>query len=239
MTKEADIDPAKKVHPWRLCEYGQCAERPHSRTIPVSENHPDGKTHVHFYCKNIKSGKDVLVKLEMELMASEHFSSLSGPPKADDLGFKTNGNSFDTFIRGWTQYWNEVLKPADALDPDLVKALIASESGFNPNSGIKGKRRSAKGLMQLVPKTTETLRNEKGELKDHFVDIPKADLGDPCLNIAGGIRWLFRKHETASSKLGRPATWDEAVADYKSYLKKDINGRGMEIFRNYYRRLKT
>jgi hypothetical protein len=238
MTKEADIDPAKKVHPWRLCEYGQCAEKPHKRATPASENHPDGKTLVHFYCKDIKSGKDVLFKLEMQLMASEHFSHLTGLPKADDLGFKTDGNSYDALIRGWSRYWNEVLKPAEALDPNLVKALIASESGFNTYSGIKGKRKSAKGLMQLMPKTTEILRNEEGELKDHFVDIPKADLGDPNLNICGGIRWLFRKLETASSKLGRVANWDEAVADYKSYL-KDINSHGMEIFRNFYRRLKA
>jgi Transglycosylase SLT domain len=238
MTKAADIDPAKKVHPWRLCQYGQCAEKPHDRSITPSRHHPDGKTIVHFYCKDIESGKGVLVPLEMQVIASEHFSHLAGPPKADDLGFKTDGNAYDPLIRGWTKYWNEVLKPAEALDPDLIKALIASESGFNTFSGIKGRRRSAKGLMQLIPGTTEVLRNEHGELKDHFVDIPKAALGDPNLNIAGGIRWLFRKHETATSKLGRAVTWDEAVADYKSYL-KDINSHGMEIFRNYYRRLKT
>jgi hypothetical protein len=138
MTKEADIDPAKKVHPWRLCEYGQCAERQHGRTIPVSQRHPDGKTLVHFYCKDIESGKDVLVELEMQSIASEYFSHLAGPPKADDLGFKADGNAYDMFIRGWTKYWNEVLKPVDALDSDLVKALIASESGFNTFSGMNG-----------------------------------------------------------------------------------------------------
>ena len=143
----------------------------------------------------------------MQLIAEEHFSGLAGLPKADDLGFGSRGNAFDAVIRGWTQYWNEVLKPTVALDPDLIKALIASESGFNTNSGIKRRRKSAKGLMQLTSQTTESLRNEHGELKDHFVNIPKADLGDPNLNIAGGIRWLFIKLETASSKLGRAATW--------------------------------
>jgi ABC-type transport system substrate-binding protein len=39
------------------------------------------------------------------------------------------------------------------------------------------------------------------------------------LNIAAGIRWLFRKREIAQSKLarGRRATWRDAVAEYKDY----------------------
>ncbi|MBI3018340.1 MAG: hypothetical protein HYY61_00375 [Deltaproteobacteria bacterium] len=39
------------------------------------------------------------------------------------------------------------------------------------------------------------------------------------LNIASGIRWLFRKKETATSKLKKPASWIWAVADYKGYFK--------------------
>lgn len=37
-----------------------------------------------------------------------------------------------------------------------------------------------------------------------------------------GIRWLFRKMETASTKLKRQATWFEAVEHYKSVLKKRL-----------------
>ena len=173
----------------------------------------------------------------MEVMTEDHFSTLAGPPKADDLGYD-NGNTYDDFIRGWSKYWNEVLKPSDPLDPDLVKALIATESAFHPNSGIKPRPKSAKGLMQLTKQTTEILRNEGGELKDHFVNLSRGDVGNPNLNLAAGIRWLFRKRDTASAKLKRKATWEEAVADFKRYL-DDMNNPQMIKFRKLYQRLKS
>jgi hypothetical protein len=39
------------------------------------------------------------------------------------------------------KYWNEVLKPETPLDPNLVKALIATESAFEKNSGIKPRKK--------------------------------------------------------------------------------------------------
>tara|TARA_Y100001935_G_scaffold254012_1_gene261768 strand:+ start:38 stop:280 length:243 start_codon:yes stop_codon:yes gene_type:complete len=50
------------------------------------------------------------------------------------------------------------------------------------------------------------------------VNVDQKDMTDPNLNIAAGIRWLFRKQETASAKLKKPADWIWAAADYKSYL---------------------
>jgi soluble lytic murein transglycosylase-like protein len=57
-------------------------------------------------------------------------------------------------IAEWTQYWNQLLNPKIPLDPYLVKALIASESDFNPEAiPPGGGPNSARGLMQ-VTKTT-------------------------------------------------------------------------------------
>jgi len=136
-----------------------------------------------------------------------------------------------------TQYWNEVLLPKERLDPDLVKALIATESAFNPHAGIKPRPKKAKGLMQLTRQTTQALRDQKGELKDHFVVLSKADIENPNLIICAGIRWLFRKQRTATSKFGREATWDEAIADYKSYF-KDLDNPQMLKLRKLYQKLK-
>jgi hypothetical protein len=174
--------------------------------------------------------------LEMEIIAEKYFHRLTGAPSADNLGYK-DGNSYDIFIRGWTRYWNEVLKPNTPLDPDWVKALIATESGFYPLAGIKPRKKKAKGLMQLTGQTTEALRNQKGELKDHFVDLSLTDLENPNLVISAGIRWLFRKQITASSRLKRDATWDRAIADYKNYLKTPNNIQ-MKKLRALYQRLK-
>jgi len=47
--------------------------------------------------------------------------------------------------------------------------------------------------------------------------------------------------ETASAKLKRDATWEEAIADYKAYLgdmKKGKMPRPMRDLRTYYERLK-
>lgn len=67
-------------------------------------------------------------------------------------------------IAGWTKYWNEVLLPKDNLDPNLVKALIATESGFNPDAKIKvGKKAGyARGLMQVTDWALNILKDEGG-----------------------------------------------------------------------------
>ena len=61
------------------------------------------------------------------------------------------------------------------LDPDLIKAIIMAESGYNSKAISK---RGAKGLMQLMPKTAKSLGVE--------------DIFNPRQNISGGVRY-FKK----------------------------------------------
>jgi soluble lytic murein transglycosylase-like protein len=73
-----------------------------------------------------------------------------------------------------------VLNPKEPLDPNLVKALIASESSFDPGSGRTRKaRNAARGLMQLNSQAVKALGDEKGEIKDHYVVISGNDRYDP------------------------------------------------------------
>jgi soluble lytic murein transglycosylase-like protein len=61
------------------------------------------------------------------------------------------------------------------LDPDLVLALVAVESGFRPDAvSPKG----ARGLMQLMPGTA--------------AELGVTDAFDPAQNVEGGIRYLKR-----------------------------------------------
>lgn len=164
-------------------------------------------------------------------------------PTPDNLDFKYRGNRYDTIIAGWTKYWNDVLKPDEDLDPNLVKALIATESGFDIEAKIKAGKKAgyARGLMQVTDWALEILKDEKGELHDHLIDLDQKDMTEAELNIAAGIRWLHRKRETASAKLERKATWIEAAADYKSYLEKwqkNAAHKQMNKLINYYERLK-
>jgi soluble lytic murein transglycosylase-like protein len=67
------------------------------------------------------------------------------------------------------------------IDPDLIKAIIMAESGYNPQAISK---KGAKGLMQLMPKTAEALGVE--------------DIFNPAHNINGGVKYfkqLLRKFE--------------------------------------------
>ena len=59
------------------------------------------------------------------------------------------------------------------VDPNLVKAIIMAESGYNPQAISK---QGAKGLMQLMPKTAEALGVE--------------DAFDPEHNVNGGVKYL-------------------------------------------------
>lgn len=224
----------KKSHPWRICPSGEHWRRTHNRRVPISEKNPTGITEVEGHCCKNRSKKDQILTEEIEKIARTIFKNLKGPPKADNLKFE-NGNKYDDLIRGWTRYWNEVFKSKDPLDPNLIKALIASESSFDPKPRpIKaGKAGKARGLMQITDQAIKILKDEKGELKDYLIDINQRDLEDPNISICAGIRWLFHKKKLASVKLKREATWVEAVAEYKSYLKDIRSGKTPRNFQDF------
>lgn len=233
MKSNKEKRPPTKAHPWRMCTDGQHWVRDHDRS--------NTKHGVHGYCRHNHSGKDEIQELEMGEIADKYFSELKGAPCPKTLGF-SQGGKFDDLIRGWTKYWNEVLQPNEPLDPNLVKAIIATESGFRARNENPGNKRigKARGLMQVTEESWKILKNEKGELKDHFVVLDQDDLYKPNQNICAGIRWLFRKKETASARLKRQATWIETVAEFKAYLKdfiKNPNHKKMKEFIEKYEAL--
>lgn len=185
------------------------------RVSPSKKNPAGSTTSRRGHCAKNPTGKDQLYPDEILEIAARHFGEVKERPCPLDLGF-SNGNDYDLLISGWTKYWNEVLKSRIPLDPNVVKALIASESGFDPTIlANKKNSNSARGLMQLTNMTRRILADEKGELNEHYITVTKDDLNDPNINICAGIYWLFHKQKLASAKLGRNATWEEAVFEYK------------------------
>jgi len=207
----------QKVHPWRLCPEGEHWVKTHPLNIPSSKKHPEGAITVrHGHCAKNPSGKDQLYPDEIQRITDKEFKNIKKKPCPDRLDFGEAGRQFDNLIAGWTQYWNETLKPESPLDPNLIKALIASESRFEPHLLAQKKDpNSARGLMQITNKTRKILANEKGELKNHYLTATREELNEPSVNICAGIRWLFRKREIASERLKRIASWEEAVFEFK------------------------
>jgi soluble lytic murein transglycosylase-like protein len=73
------------------------------------------------------------------------------------------------------------------LDPALLKAVMAAESGFNPNAvSPKG----AVGLMQIMPATAERY-GVQGDRKRSI----EQKLADPKINIRLGARYLRDLHK--------------------------------------------
>jgi hypothetical protein len=243
-----EVKSPQKTHPWRLCEVGEHWVLSHPLWIPPTEKREGYYTTRDAHCavnptRAKRVVKDYLTVDEMKLIAEKYFKDLAGLPAADNLDFK-NGNDYDHIIRGWTKYWNDIFKPNPPLDPDLVKALISTESGFrlSPEPQKAGKAGLARGFIQLTDEAIKALGDTNGELREHYIKITEEDTSDPNISVGAGIRWLHRKRELASRKLKREATWDEAIAEYKGYLPDLIKGKpaaGMKNLKRDYKRLKN
>lgn len=232
----------EKAHPWRIYSIGQHYVRAHLEHIPPSKKHPHGQVITrHAHCASNPSHKDVLSFDEIQAISIKYFENLPGPPTPNILTEYAHADDFDRLIRGWVHYWNDMIGGDNPLDPNYLKSLIATESGFHSRTDNKiNKKIHAHGLMQITDQTWKILNNHNGELSNHLISLTKENLYDPSANICAGVRWLFRKRITASSTLGRPATWEEVVIDYKGYWDDMHHGRlpsGIKKLREYYQRL--
>jgi soluble lytic murein transglycosylase-like protein len=103
------------------------------------------------------------------------------------------------------------------VDKSLVKAVIHAESGYDPNAvSSKG----ASGLMQLMPKTAESLK-----VSNSF---------DPRENIRGGVRYLKFLLDTFKGDV------ELALAAYNAGLNRVAQYGGIPPFtetRNYVARV--
>ena len=239
--------PKEKRHPWRKCPIGQHWVKSHTRDVEVSEKNPKGVTTVRGHCRTNPSRHEIFVADEIQEISDQYFTDqyfkdLKRKPKADAMGFP-NGNDYDRLIGGWTQFWNEIFEPEEPLDPNLVKALVASESGFRVSVDGKSKEGVvlAKGLIQITEQTRKILGDQKGELKDFLITLSRKEFVEPNANLFAGIRWLFHKKYLASHRLKRKASWVEAIAEYKGILgqlgKHERSDEIMKRFRDIYKRL--
>lgn len=218
----------KKQHPWRICPLGENLVREHVRhtKYKVAE--------VSSYCRKNKSKKEILTSLEIKEIYERNKIKTKNFPS---LSKKTRENKFDDIIALWTQFWNEVLKPSEPLDPNWVKTLIYTESSFDENSLNKNDPKNpAKGLMQITKATHKIITNSRGELKDVCFDTDEKENYDPNISVSMGIRWLFRKKELLKSRIKREPTWEETIWEYKGVYNDEskVAGSIKNKVREYY-----
>jgi hypothetical protein len=208
--------------------------REHPRKVPISPKNPTGITIVDRHLRHI-DGRFLDLKMIHETFEKYDKKKIIYP-STKKLNLP-NEDMYDEYIAVWTDYFNNKIKLKEPIDPDLIKALIASESTFNPNAINK----KATGLTQVTTDTLKILHNLEGEAKDFvFKDIRKKDLKNPNVSIAVGTRWLFYKKQYAERILKRAATSDEVIQVYKGILgdKSENANQIMKKFRNFYGKLK-
>jgi hypothetical protein len=218
----------RKQHPWRICPIGEYWVSDYRRRYQTKSKNYPGTYPVSGTCRLSPTPHDYLDASEIKQMSEEHLKDDFLRPNPSRITFedpKSAGDMYDDLIGLWTTYWNQMLPSDEPLDPDLVKALIATESGFKYWAKAKvphTKNVYALGLLQVRDDYVKIL-SKKGELKDFFIVLKKQDLYDPAVGIATGIRWLFHKRDLIEKKLKRKLKWNELILYYKGFV--DSKGR--------------
>ncbi len=200
--------------------------REHPRRVPVSKKNPTGRTIVDRHLRHIEGQYLDLNLIDLTLKNYDKKNILY--PANGKLNLP-NEDRYDDLIAVWADYFNKKLNLKSPLDPDMVKALIASESTFKPDA-VNAK---AAGLTQITTDTLKILQDLSGESKDFvFKDIRKKDLNDPNVSVALGVRWLAYKKSYAEKVLKRAVTSDEVIQVYKGIL-NDRSTKADDIMKKY------
>ena len=210
--------------------------REHPMHVPVSEKNPTGITIRDRHFRRLKG--TYLDAAEIESIFRNYDRKGIVYPTAGKLNKYKNADKYDEAIAVWTDYFNKKFNSAPPLDPDVVKALIASESGFRADPR---ENKKAFGITQITPSTLKIVQDPSGEAKDFiFNKVRQKDLKDPKIAIPMGIRWLFRKRATAMNQLKRAPNHEEVILEYKGLLKSDSDYKkaALKKYREAYAELK-
>ncbi|MBI2027916.1 MAG: transglycosylase SLT domain-containing protein [Deltaproteobacteria bacterium] len=207
----------------------------HPRHVPVSKKNPSGITIVDQHLRRLPG--TYLDAEEIEKIFKTYDKTRLTCPTLNNLDYK-NGNQYDEIIAFWTDYFNGKFNVDPKIHPNVIKALIASESGFDANP--RGNKK-AFGITQITKQTLRILQDPNGEAKDFiFNKIRLKDLKNPNIAIPMAVRWLFKKREMATRKLGRTPTDEEMILEYKGMLKSNsrLKKNALINFRKHYENLK-
>ncbi len=207
--------------------------REHPMHVPVSVKNPTGVTIRDQHTRRLKGTYLDLTGIE-NLYKNYDKKNILYPAK-NKLA-QPNSDKYDEIIAVWCDYFNKKFVTNPPLEPNVVKALIASESDFR----LDPRNPKATGMTQITPETLKALLDPKGEVKEFiFKGIRKKDLKNPNVAIPMAVRWLSRKKKLAEGRLGRQATAEEIILEYKGLLKSKspFKNNAIEKFRKEYGKL--
>ncbi|OOR92511.1 lytic transglycosylase domain-containing protein [Moraxella bovis] len=182
-----------------------------ANTIYVYEDGDNGQKFLTNVQQNASGAKkftqiSVTYYPDTKLHSNGNIPSTYNPTTAATPSRSANRNAYDHLIRA--------AAARHGVDPALVKAIIHTESAFNPNARSPV---GAMGLMQLMPSTAR--------------DMGVSNAWDPIQNIEGGVKylaWLQRQFRNR----------DHVVAAYNAGLGNVRKHGGIPPFRetqNYVR----
>ena len=185
----------------------------HPRKVPVSKKNPEGITIVDKHPRRLDG--TFLDKKEIDKIVKGYDLKKIIYPKSGKLPFP-DSDKYDDLMAIWTDFFNKKFPSDSLLDPDVVKALIGSESDFK----LDPVNPQAFGIAQITKQTFKALQDPKGEVKEFiFTKFTLKDLKDPNVAIPMSIRWIFRKKKLAQGKLGKEPSAEEIILEYKGLLK--------------------
>ena len=212
--------------------------REHPLHAPVSKKNPTGMTIRDHHLRRLP-GTYLDPEEINSIFKNYDRKGIVYPSKKRLTEYYKEADKYDELIAVWTDYFNKKFNSNPLLDPDVVKALIASESGFRLDPK---ENKIAFGIAQITKSTFKILLDPGGETKDFiFKKIRQKDLKDPSIAIPLAVRWLHRKKTIAKSKLGKEPNHEEIILEYKGMLKSktDLKKKALGNYKERYEKLKT
>lgn len=154
----------------------------HPRKVGVSKMNPEGITIVDQHSRRLP-GTYLDIKEIEKILKNYKLKNLIYPAKGK-LPEYSDADRYDNLIATWTDYFNKKFPSDILLDPDMIKALIGSESGFE----LDPVNPAAVGIAQITKQTFKVLKDSKGEVKDFiFTNFTLKDLKNPQVAIPMAI----------------------------------------------------
>ena len=100
----------------KKCPIGEHWVRKHPMKVRPSKKSPLGVTQRRGHCARNPASKGKTTPKEIKRISKEPSFQTDKKPCPIDLRFKSGG-AYDDLIAGWVQYWNDIFKPDDPLDP--------------------------------------------------------------------------------------------------------------------------